>query len=402
MRAHIVNSLRPAYLVKQEENRKKKAQMDEEKKKSNESLQREQDSGSKAKTDGESPTPNRFLQTLLRRLVRAAERKIVRPIERVARLKRNSAQPGRNGSRGCVFDGLGCRDGRGCSHTFGSACYGEGCRASNLELNSLQQGLEELTSRPDSDVNDGDTSGASMTDAAPFYCCHRRTHRGTSRGTGRDTSSTSERVTTTINGNEVDITDSGIDPTFLEALPEDMREEVLNQHFRERRAAEAAARAVAGGGSSTRQESSSIAPEFLEALPPEIRAEVIQQEAVENQRRRREERRGEDTSARGPSDIDPASFLASLNPDLRGAVLMEQDQSFLNSMPAVMRQEVEEMRNTSQRLADSQRELHRRYGRNGGLPGLPNSPTQAPRLDLVRVRMQNRARSQLPGMRSNS
>ncbi|KAK0559827.1 E3 ubiquitin-protein ligase tom1 [Tilletia horrida] len=73
-----------------------------------------------------------------------------------------------------------------------------------------------------------------------------------------------------------DITDTGIDPTFLEALPDEMREEVLNQHFRERRAAATTAAAA----------NSNIAPEFLEALPPEIRAEVIQQEQLENARRR--------------------------------------------------------------------------------------------------------------------
>ena len=39
-----------------------------------------------------------------------------------------------------------------------------------------------------------------------------------------------ERVTVMIHGSAVDITDTGIDPTFLEALPDDMREEVLNQH----------------------------------------------------------------------------------------------------------------------------------------------------------------------------
>ena len=41
-----------------------------------------------------------------------------------------------------------------------------------------------------------------------------------------------ERVTLLIHGNPVDITDTGIDPTFLEALPDEMREEVLDQHFR--------------------------------------------------------------------------------------------------------------------------------------------------------------------------
>jgi E3 ubiquitin-protein ligase HUWE1 len=46
-----------------------------------------------------------------------------------------------------------------------------------------------------------------------------------------------ERVTVMIHGSPVDITETGIDPTFLEALPDDMREEVLNQHVRDQRAA---------------------------------------------------------------------------------------------------------------------------------------------------------------------
>src|SRR5579862_4960648 len=46
-----------------------------------------------------------------------------------------------------------------------------------------------------------------------------------------------ERSYTTIRGTRVDITGLGVDPEFLEALPEDMREEVLYQHIRDRRAA---------------------------------------------------------------------------------------------------------------------------------------------------------------------
>jgi E3 ubiquitin-protein ligase HUWE1 len=47
-----------------------------------------------------------------------------------------------------------------------------------------------------------------------------------------ESSRAAERVTVMIHGNPVDITDTGIDPTFLEALPDEMREEVLNQHVR--------------------------------------------------------------------------------------------------------------------------------------------------------------------------
>jgi len=144
-----------------------------------------------------------------------------------------------------------------------------------------------------------------------------------------------ERVTITIHGEEVDITDTGIDITFLEALPDDMREEVLNQHFRERRPA---ARPAASAPTQ-------INSEFLDALPADLRAEVLQQEAVEQSRRDREEasRQARDAAAAAggpppaqPADIDPASFLASLDPQLREQVLLEQEDGFLQSLPGEM------------------------------------------------------------------
>ncbi|KAJ9475492.1 HECT-type E3 ubiquitin transferase [Pseudozyma hubeiensis] len=122
----------------------------------------------------------------------------------------------------------------------------------------------------------------------------------------------SARATIYINGEEIDITDTGIDPTFLEALPDDLREEVLNQHFRERRAAEA---------TSNLPQPTSIAPEFLDALPPELRAEVIQQEALEASRRRIREEMASRGDADRPSQsaggqnagerADPATARAS-------------------------------------------------------------------------------------------
>ncbi|GAA6006127.1 hypothetical protein JCM11491_002040 [Sporobolomyces phaffii] len=82
-----------------------------------------------------------------------------------------------------------------------------------------------------------------------------------------------ERVTIMIHGEEVDITDTGVDREFLEALPDDMREEVLNQHFRETRST-GPPPAVP----------SHINAEFLDALPPDLRAEVLRQEAAEQRR----------------------------------------------------------------------------------------------------------------------
>ncbi|KAG9100760.1 hypothetical protein FS749_013057 [Ceratobasidium sp. UAMH 11750] len=136
------------------------------------------------------------------------------------------------------------------------------------------------------------------------------------------------RVIVHIHGNEVDITDTGIDPTFLEALPDDMREEVLNQHVREQRTAAAI---------QPRLEETQISADFLDALPPDIRAEILMQESAEQARLERARARAAEPAApAGPSDIDPASFLASLDPQLRQAVLMEQEEGFLQTLPSAM------------------------------------------------------------------
>jgi E3 ubiquitin-protein ligase HUWE1 len=128
-----------------------------------------------------------------------------------------------------------------------------------------------------------------------------------------------------IHGSAVDITDTGIDPTFLEALPDDMREEVLNQHVRDQQAARV-----------ERPPDSQISSEFLDALPPEIRAEIIQQEALERSRRRPEDSAARVPAVGEPADIDPASFIASLDPSLRQAVLMDQDDGFIQTLPSHM------------------------------------------------------------------
>lgn len=152
-------------------------------------------------------------------------------------------------------------------------------------------------------------------------------------------SNAAERVTIQIRGNTVDITDTGIDPTFLEALPDEMREEVLNQHFRETRAATMP----------TGQDvPSSINSEFLDALPPELRAEVLAQEALERSRNRQTDTGAGDGPAAEadpagnqgmPMEIDPATFLASLDPQLRQSVLLEHGGDMLGTLPPDMLEE---------------------------------------------------------------
>lgn len=133
-----------------------------------------------------------------------------------------------------------------------------------------------------------------------------------------------ERLTIMVHGSEVDITDMGIDPTFLEALPDDIREEVINQHARDQRAARV-----------ERPADSQISPEFLDALPPEIRAELIQQERVE-QSRQNQAPTSSNTGPGAPADIDPASFIASLDPQLRQVVLLDSDEGLLQTLPSYM------------------------------------------------------------------
>lgn len=147
------------------------------------------------------------------------------------------------------------------------------------------------------------------------------------------TAQPAERIRTTLRGRELDITGMGIDLEYLEALPEELREEVLMSQVAEQRS-----QAAAAG-----QEPTDISREFLEALPPEIREELLQQEAQDRRRREREEARRRAQAQTGQparaEEMDPASFLASLDPDLRQSILMEQNEEMLTRLPREIAQE---------------------------------------------------------------
>ncbi|OAX82309.1 hypothetical protein ACJ72_03338 [Emergomyces africanus] len=133
------------------------------------------------------------------------------------------------------------------------------------------------------------------------------------------------RIHTTIRGRQLDITGMDIDPEYLEALPEDIREEVIMQQLTEQRS-----QAAASG-----EEPSEINPEFLEALPPDIRDELLQQEVADRRRRERETARRNAAANGGtaaPDDMDPASFIATLDPSLRQTVLADQPEEILASL----------------------------------------------------------------------
>ncbi|EAW10523.1 E3 ubiquitin-protein ligase TOM1 [Aspergillus clavatus NRRL 1] len=133
------------------------------------------------------------------------------------------------------------------------------------------------------------------------------------------------RVHTTIRGRQLDITELEIDPEYLEALPEELREEVIMQQLAEQRS-----QAAAAG-----EEPSEINQEFLEALPADIREELLQQEAADRRRRERESARRQVPPVAAPAhaeEMDAASFLATLDPSLRQAVLADQPEEILATL----------------------------------------------------------------------
>lgn len=145
------------------------------------------------------------------------------------------------------------------------------------------------------------------------------------------------RVVTTIRGEEVDVTELGIDPEYLAAIPEDLREEVIAQTVTSRRT-----EARANAADSSAGEQGEAFQEFLDALPEDIRHEIVQAERHERRRAEREAQRRQ-TAAIGHTpaaqDMDAASILATLPPDLRQTVLMEQGNEIMDQLPPDLAEE---------------------------------------------------------------
>ncbi|ETS05689.1 hypothetical protein M419DRAFT_32988 [Trichoderma reesei RUT C-30] len=144
------------------------------------------------------------------------------------------------------------------------------------------------------------------------------------------------RVTTIIRGEEVDVTELGIDPDYLAALPEEFREEVIAQTVSERRSQ---AREEAASGEATE-----VFQEFLDALPEELRMEIAQQERQDQRRRHREDGRRQATAADGqdaiPAEMDPASILLTFPPELREQALIDQGEDIMGQLPPDMAAQV--------------------------------------------------------------
>lgn len=105
----------------------------------------------------------------------------------------------------------------------------------------------------------------------------------------------------------------GVDPSFLEALPEDVRREVIAEQRRLIRLQQRAQANTSNNGEATASGSSEVSPEFLAALPPALQEEVLAQQRLEQQRQA--------AATANPDDpVDAAAFFQNLQPSLRQAV----------------------------------------------------------------------------------
>ncbi|XP_061367762.1 E3 ubiquitin-protein ligase UPL1-like [Gastrolobium bilobum] len=116
-----------------------------------------------------------------------------------------------------------------------------------------------------------------------------------------------------------------IDPTFLEALPEDLRAEVLASQQAQSVQPPAYAPPSA----------EDIDPEFLAALPPDIQAEVLAQQRAQRVAQQAEGQ---------PVDMDNASIIATFPADLREEVLLTSSEAVLSALPSPLLAEAQILR----------------------------------------------------------
>lgn len=120
-----------------------------------------------------------------------------------------------------------------------------------------------------------------------------------------------------------------IDPTFLEALPEYLRAEVLASHETQT--------VRAANAPPPLPPTEDIDPEFLAALPPDIQAEVLAQQ--------RAQRLIQAQQVEGqPVDMDSASIIATFPAELREEVLLTSSEQVLAALPPSLLAEAQLLR----------------------------------------------------------
>ncbi|XP_021341229.1 E3 ubiquitin-protein ligase HUWE1-like isoform X3 [Mizuhopecten yessoensis] len=140
----------------------------------------------------------------------------------------------------------------------------------------------------------------------------------------------------------------GVDPSFLDALPDNIRQEVIAEQLRLQRIQQSAREQAQSAHSSGTME---VNAEFLAALPPNIQEEVLAQQRTEQARLQ-----AQSTPAQPGTDtpVDPATFLATLPSSLRQQVLADMDDSMVAVLPPDLAAEAQSLR---RELEDRHRRL---------------------------------------------
>ncbi|XP_036844658.1 E3 ubiquitin-protein ligase HUWE1 isoform X15 [Oncorhynchus mykiss] len=173
----------------------------------------------------------------------------------------------------------------------------------------------------------------------------------------------------------------GVDPSFLAALPEDIRREVLQNQLGIRPPARPPASStlpstttpVLGGPGVTE-----VSPEFLAALPPAIQEEVLAQQRAEQQRRELSQQ-----PTQGDTPLDPVTFIQTLPSELRRSVLEDMEDSVLAVMPPDIAAEAAALRREQEVSARQRQLMHERlfgHSSSSALSAILRSPAFTSRL----------------------
>ncbi|KAM9431241.1 E3 ubiquitin-protein ligase HUWE1-like isoform 5-T5 [Salvelinus alpinus] len=174
----------------------------------------------------------------------------------------------------------------------------------------------------------------------------------------------------------------GVDPSFLAALPEDIRREVLQNQLGIRPPARPPASStlpstttpVLGGGPGVTE----VSPEFLAALPPAIQEEVLAQQRAEQQRRELSQQ-----PTQGDTPLDPVTFIQTLPSELRRSVLEDMEDSVLAVMPPDIAAEAAALRREQEVSARQRQLMHERlfgHSSSSALSAILRSPAFTSRL----------------------
>ncbi|XP_019114808.2 E3 ubiquitin-protein ligase HUWE1 isoform X10 [Larimichthys crocea] len=171
----------------------------------------------------------------------------------------------------------------------------------------------------------------------------------------------------------------GVDPSFLAALPEDIRREVLQNQLGIRPPSRppvatslpSTTAPVLGGPGVTE-----VSPEFLAALPPAIQEEVLAQQRAEQQRRELAQQ-----PPQGDTPLDPVTFIQTLPSELRRSVLEDMEDSVLAVMPPDIAAEAAALRREQE--ARQRQLMHERlfgHSSSSALSAILRSPAFTSRL----------------------